>query len=229
MNTTTLKVVADLTGDLYYQGKIPDDAEFGYNYFKELVSGVYATLINDEFNLNKVKNKSDSGSSYVEVSADWLIKEDVVVEKEKGDYVIRTKSNIQTFRYDAMSSGVQFIDLADRKDTECLKLKRCTLKESNKTHLLPPSSVVFFFLEKENTIKLKGKVNAGEKFTVYYIPSLDTQDDNALISEDKKMAIVSTALSVMFGSKNGEIKDATNDSNSNVSPQTELNKDTLTK
>lgn len=210
---------------LFFQDLRPSDAFFDRDHFKFLCVATYNKLINDEFDQAKLRNKMMEGFSYVEVSPDWLLKEVIKVEtddKKKVKYAI-PKSKIFSFGFDNMSSGIQMV--APIGECPCGDLIRISYKDKWQYCRAPITSDTYFY-QAIDRVEFLGLTSCiPDEVEMWYISQPASDDDNSEIADKQVMPIITTVLNVMFGAKNGEVIDMTNDANSNAQPATEANAD----
>ena len=218
----TLKQVGDMAQDLYYQDYKADEQFFDLPHFKFLLATKYAEILNAEVKINKAENKVLTGFSFLEVSPDWLIWETVKVKRIVGGKPqAELPTSIFSFDYDVVGSGVQFVNMGD---SACGELVRISMNDVYALCRMPVTSQIFWWVKGSNKILFEnvGACNIDE-VEVGYIPAVDCNNDESVMSEDKVHAMITEVLNLMFGSKNGNIVDKTNDSNPNTSPATEIN------
>lgn len=219
----TLRQVGDMASALYYQNYKTDESFFDLAHFKFLLSAKFVELLLAEFEANKKLNKILTGFSWYEISPSWLV-EEVVTPKwdsERNQYVATLSQNVFSFEYDAMSSGVQFVRMLC---AECGNVVRITQRDLISLCYLPINSQIMYYVKGENQLVF---VNSGcdlskQKFEVSYVPAIDCQNDDSIIHEDKVNPMIVEVLNLMFGAKNGNFVDMTNDSNPNTSAIKEI-------
>lgn len=220
----TLRQVGDMAMGLYYQNYKADEEFFDLAHFKFLLAAKYAELINDEFKANKRENKMLTGFSWYEVSPSWLIEETTkaTYDPDRKEYSIELKNNIFDFEFDAMSSGVQFVNMFGY---DCGgNVVRITQKDLIGLCLMPRNSQLMYYVKGKNKIVFK---NANcdlskAKFDIQYIPAIDCENDDSEMQSEKVNDMIVEVLNLMFGAKNGNLVDMSNDSNPNKIPVKEV-------
>lgn len=215
--SVTLKQIADMAEDLYYQNYKADDQFFDLAHFKFLLATKYAEIINDEYKANKLLNKTLTGFSWVEISQDWLITESVEIKRDKDEMSAELSQGIFGFEFDALSSGVQFVNIGG----QCGELVRISINDRFAVCRMPITAQIMYYVKGSKIIFVNMNCDVKEA-EVMYIPSVDCTNDDALLSDYKVHPMITETLNLMFGSKNGNIVDMTDDSNPNTSPATEL-------
>lgn len=217
-----LILVAQNIMDLYFQDYAPRDAYYDLDDFMSMASIVYAKLLNDEFQLKKQEMKLVEGFSYVDISPEWLITKDFAITREGNAFVVNMDEKVFAFDFDALTSGVQRIEVIEGKPGRTVKI---SFKDSEFMDRLPMTTLYFYYVLGANKIFFKNRYP--KKVKVYYIPAVTADDSEAEIPDSKVLEVITTTLQLYFGSKNGEVIDTSNDSNKNKAPATELNPDKI--
>jgi hypothetical protein len=219
----TLRQVGDMASALYYQNYKTDESFFDLAHFKFLLATKYNELLLAEFNANKKLNKILTGFSWYEISPSWLVEETVtpVWDCEKNQYVATLSQNVFEFDYDAMSSGVQYVRMLC---ADCGNVVRITQRDLISLCYMPVNAQIMYYVKGDNKLVfVNGNCDLSkQKFEVFYVPAVDCLNDDSAIHDDKVNPMIIEVLNLMFGAKNGNFVDMTNDSNPNTSAIKEI-------
>lgn len=217
----TLDIVAQDAMDLFYQDYAPRDSFFDLPAFKRYFAQVYADLFDSIFQQFRKEGKQYEGFANVEMTANWIVKETVTVEGIEGDWYAKPTSCIFGFGYDSFSYALDNI----KTNTKCHGEKPCTIIKlsSDEARFLDVSQltgVAYAWLSAENKISITNNV---KEVTIWYVPSVDADNGNCIVSQTIVAKCIRTTLDLMFGARNGTIVDETNDSNKVTTAQSQSN------
>lgn len=216
----TLKQVGDMGSALYYQNYKADDQFFDLPHFKFLFVAQYVKQVSQESRQNKREERALNGYSIIEISSDWLTIEKLAVQEDKDRKIhfVTPSKRLFPFDYDVMGSAVQYVVPFGQ---ECGDIKRISRNDKWMYCRMPFTTTPLYYVEKDQVVFLNLKCNLKE-VEVQYVPLPDCNDDTSEIREDKIMEMIATVLNLMFGAKNGNIVDMSNNSNPNTVMQTEI-------
>ena len=212
---TSLIEVATRAEDLFYQDYAPRDRFFDIGDFMFHAAVIYSSMLNEQFQVLRATNKRDEGWSNIENSSAWLIEEicEVQYGEEPKKYFIKTKRDIFSFNFDGTGNSLQGLcGVNDSKN----RFRKISLNERRFYDVIPATSVVFYYLNNGNEIIFKGNIKKGEKIVLQYIPVVDGKDENCLLSDNIVGDVINKTLTLMFGAKNGNIIQESNDGNKNL-------------
>lgn len=218
----TLRQVGQMASDLFYQNYKADDQFFDLEHFKFLLAAEYVKQVQAESTANKRENKQFSGFSYIEVSTYWLKTERVKVTTEDGvKTAVLTQQPFQ-FNFDSVGSGVQYVEtVAEGKTIPCAEVIRIAYNDKWMACAMPPNQTTFYYVKGDKIHILNSHCNLQE-IEVSYVPAPLCYEDDDFIHQDKAHDIIRTVLNTMFGAKNGNIVDMSDNSNPNSNPATDL-------
>lgn len=219
-----LDVLAQDVMDAYYQNPYVDDNEqpFDHAYFVRACMDEYASILSKQFLAIWQHQRSEGYNRTHNVSLDnaWLVWEQVKIERDesRGDYFGKLKHAIMSFDYDQSDIGLH--DVVPVRVGKCnpVRDRRAT---SWMDKMLPPTNAMFYRAE-GSAVRFNN--NCCPEVMVGYVPAPheDMQFKDAAAADIKR-----GVLQFMMAARQGVVVDMTNDSNTNTSPQTELNKETL--
>lgn len=212
--------------DAYYQTPYVDDNEmpFDHAYFMRACMDEYTSLLDRQFLLIWQHQRSDGFHRTQNISLDngWLVWESVKLERDekRGDFYAKLKHTVLSFSYDQSDIGLH--DVVPLRAGSCnpVRDRRAT---SWLDKLLPPTDAMFYRAEGD---EVRFNNNCCPEVMVGYVPS---PHENMQFQDAKAAEIKRGVLQFMLAAKQGNFADQTNDSNSNTSAQTELNKETITR
>lgn len=221
-----LRMVGQMAADLYYQNYKSDDQFFDLEHFNFLLAAEYVKLIKAEATQNKRQNKIDTGFSYIEISPYWLKTEKVSVTEVDGKKISTLTEPVFQFDYDAMGSGIQEVYTVNNNthtvNTPCGEVQRVSRNDRWIACAMPPNAKLFYFVSGNKTIEFVNVHCNLKEVEVTYVPGVECIGDDFEIHQDKVHDIIRSVLNTMFGAKNGNIVDMSDDSNPNTTPATEL-------
>lgn len=230
-----LKYVAQLAEDLYYQQYKGDDDFFDLDDFVRncgnTIAAMYMQFYLQEYAMQRQDRKNDA--EVISFDAGWLLEQEVEVVKNGVGIYAKLDNAVMTFPYDKSSIGLQNIFITEPFSTD--EVERTSLTSLWQLKYIPKTNRIFFYSEVSAndclTISKIGFVNKGncniKKIRVLYVPSM--VDENALVADGIINDAVMKTVATMKQLASGNVVDMTADGNSNKIPQTEINKQTLTK
>lgn len=221
MDTLAVGKIAQIVLDLYMQDFAQEGSFLQLEHINLLLETALAEKLNMDFKEQKLITKAQSGFSWVETSSDMLVRKDIDVSVEDGDYFVTLPSKPFAFEYDSLGSAVQRVVPVGCK---CGDLIRISIDDESSVCMMPKADKVFYLLE-ENKIRFVGPGRMPTKVRASYIPALDFTDDDATMPKTKAEYLIDKVLQKLLIAKNGVVIDKTNDGNPNVLPQTEVNTD----
>jgi len=216
---TSLKQAAARAMDLYYQDYAPRDSFFDVPDFKFHFASVYSDLFDADFQMFRKMTRQETGFSNVEITAQWLVKEKVKVEISEHEpvYYATPSSCVFGFGYDAFSYSLDSV----RPASPCgCRLQKISRDEVPYLDIAPTTSLCYYWLEANNKISF---LNDVKEVFISYIPSVDANNDDCVISDLIVSKAIRATLDIMFKSKNGNVIDVVNDGNSNPTAQNQQN------
>lgn len=214
--------LSQLALDMYYQDYAPDDAYLDMDHFKMVAASTYANLLAVELRNMKMINKQETGFSYVEITPNLLVYETTKVNKEGTQYLAKLTQDVFSFDYDRLSLGVQMIDMVGEE------VLRISMSERNALKRTAFTNKIFAWVRNANEIAfISQKDINGKSVTIGFVPKVDFANDESEIAADLAIPLITQVLNLMFGAKNGNVIDKRNDSNPNIFPTGEVNKESL--
>lgn len=212
MATEALLKSAQSIMDIYYQDIAPDDAFFALEDFAGWIGKVYGKVADDVAKQIYQGSRDETGTGQITFSQEWWAKKNAKIS-EDGKITIDFK--IAGFTYDNQNSGIQEV-----RGTG--KYIRTSLTELWVLDGNGKSSIVYWWPEFDTlNFKSSGCEVKNKEVDIYYIPAAD--DDNFKLPKSKEFEIATTAWNLMMSAKKETpFVDQTNDSNKNITPQTEV-------
>lgn len=223
---STLKQIGDMASALFYQNYRADDQFFDLPHFKFLIATKYAEIFNAEYQRNKKENRLLTGYSWVEISPDLLYTETLPLKqdvKNKNQWYVELSQNIFLFNWDAMASGVQFVNIGG----DCGSVVRISKNDVFALCHMPVTDQAMYYVESANKIIFVNYKCQGGNPSISYLPAIDCANDDSVIGDEHVNQIIIEILNLMFGAKNGNIVDMSNNTNPNTVQQTELSTNAL--
>jgi hypothetical protein len=218
----SLKSAATQAMDAYYQDYAPRDAFFDEDDFKRRFALEYDNLLDDMFQKLRKLYKQEEGFSNVEISASWLVREKLTVQSDDTSpyFYAQPTSCIQSFSYDKFGYALDNVRAAANCNggVPC-KMQKISPEEANYLDISPTSSLIYYWLEAENKIVLTQPVDIHAS----YIPAVDPENDGCILSGAIAATAIKNVLMLMFGAKNGNVVDESNDGNKNGTIQNQGN------
>ncbi len=222
--SVSLLQVGTLAQDLFYQDYAPRDAFFDIKDFKSHFAQAYAEMLDDMFQKLRKEGKREEGFANVEMSAAWLVKEEIEVLAEESEpfFYAKTTSCIYSFNWDKFAYALDSLrPLGNCNGGIPCRVQKISPEEAAYLDISPTTSLVYFWLAAENKIMFTSPL-AG-KVTVSYIPSVDEENDACVLSSSIARKAIRMTLDLMFASKNGNVVDESNDGNKNSTAQNQAN------
>lgn len=203
-----LKIAAQHIMDSYYQDFKPDDAFFDLEDFAVWIGKVYGKVADDVAKEIYAASRSE-GMPMIIFSQDWWA---VKTAPIKDNVVDLSNIKYTGFTYDTQVSGIQQL-------SDGVRFIRTTTTELWQLEGIAGSTNIYWYAIL-NKIKVKASCNIPKEVEVYYIPT--PEDSEFKLPKSKEFEIATMAWNYMIQAKSGTpFVDTTNDSNKNITPQTE--------
>lgn len=211
----TLREAAQRAEDLYYQDYAPRDKFIDTDDFAYQIAINYSAMLNALYQKVRSDNKREEGWGNVENSSAWLLEKVIEIDysEEQKKFYAKTPTNIFSFDFDGTGNSLQGV-CGTEENTN--RFRKISLNERRFYHILPTTNKVYYYLNNGNEIVFKGSVKKGMKITVQYIPQVVGSDDNCLLSDNIIADVITKTLTLMFGAKNGNVIQESNDGNKNA-------------
>jgi len=206
----SLKVAAQAIMDSYYQDFKPDDDFFDLEDFAIWIGKVYGSVADQVAKQIYDASRSETGMGLLVFSQDWWAKKTVSIKENEADI---TDLKFTGFTYDTQTSGIQ--QLGNGKT-----FIRTTLTQLWELERRSKSSIIYWYTDFDK-IKFDATCDLPKEVDVYYIPT--PEDSQFKLPKSKDFEIATMAWNFMIAAKKETpFVDATNNSNTNVTPQTEV-------
>jgi hypothetical protein len=215
----TLEQVASKARDLYNQDYADRTEFFTLKDFKFHVAARYSAVLNALYQAARKENKIESGFSAVEINPQWLITETVEELTEdplSHHWYAETKFNIFSFDFDTFANGLNQI----RSFGAC-KPKKISTQELPFYDIIPTTPDCYYYLEGKKRPTFLKKPSL--PLTLYYIPEVNANDENCVMSDSIVPDLIESTLRLMFGAKTGNVVKEANDGNTNDALQQQVN------
>lgn len=214
---TRLIDMAEMAEGLYYQDYATRDAFFDKRDFMDHCAQYYSKALNELFQAKRVESKKEIGFTDIEISPSWLIFEDAEMKCESSRCIVTTQHDIFSFDFD------NYVYALDSVFAPEVELRRINRTEANFLSLMPTIDRVLYWVREKNKVEFTKHVKG--KLTLGYIPVVVGNDHNSVLSDNIAADVIKAVLNLMFGAKQGNVVDETNDGNlNNVLPQQVNNK-----
>jgi len=205
-----LKVAAQAIMDAYYQDFKPDDAFFDLEDFAAWIGkaygGVADAVAKQIYDASRVE-----GMPMIIFSQDWWSKKPVKIRDGAADI---SDLKFTGFTYDSQTSGIQQIG-------DGIRFIRTTLTQLWELEGKRTASNIIYWYVDFDKLKFKATCTLPEQVDVYYIPT--PEDSNFKLPKSKEFEIATIAWNFMMAAKKETpFVDATNNSNKNITPATEV-------
>lgn len=209
-----VRQVAQLCMDAFYQEFRPSDGFLRLEHFIWLCTSADSKIKQDEYNAQVALNiRMRILHSSINMSAENY---EVVTVKLKGNS-IELPNPIMSFSGDSSSIGVSLVEPVDGG---CAPFMRIGVEE--KWTVCNIKDTVFWYPLKDKIEFINiGEVCSPEEIRVTYIPVLSKEGN---IQDARVWPIINLVNAYIKSAKDGVIVDFSNDGNSNVATQTEINK-----
>ena len=219
----SLKELAELAQDLYYRD-YPDRVDFfDLDDFMLHAAMYYSQSLNTIYQATKRENKQQEGFANMENSAAWLIEETQTVARieESDEYYTTPTQNIFSFNFDAFANGLSGVKSTGKgcngKKYELIKI---SANEIRFLPLVPETGIVYYWVGPNNRIYFNKNVN---EVTIWYVPAVVGNNGDCLLSDSIAADVIKNTLMLMFGAKQGNIVQESNDGNKNLIEQQQTN------
>lgn len=217
-----LKTLANRVQDLYYQDYAPDESFFETYDFKFHCAAVYSDILDKMFQLMRKEGKVENGFSNVEISANWLVKEEIELQQDPVTklWYATTSSKIFGFGFDEFSYALDQVKrIGDCKSKKC-RLQKLSRNEVPYLDLSAATSLCYFWQDGGDRITFTDNVG---KVLVPYVPIVDADNDNNVLSDIIASDVIKAVYTLMVAARNGTVIDESNDSNKNTTAQNQQN------
>lgn len=218
----SLKTLASRAQDLYFQDAVMRDSFFDVKDFMFHAAAYYSTTLNSLYKIERQQNKVMDGFTNTEISAAWMIKEKIVPVKNEDElFILKPEFSIFSFDFDSFANGIQNIRQTKNKKGACkCDVIKISNNESSFLGLAPTTSICYYYLAPNNEIILTKFIEEAE---ISYIPTVVGNDVNCVLSDNIAADVIKNVLTIMFGAKNGNVVQMTNDGNNNPTAQNQAN------
>jgi hypothetical protein len=208
----SIKKVAQMAMDAFYQDFRPADGFMRLKHFEWLCIAADSKLKQDEYsNLINLRLRMRQFDTDITMSSDNYITVELPVVKEK----VKLPYPVMTFSGDISMLGVR----------DVLPVNKCKpfirLSPDEKWMACDIKDVVLWVAVCDTIELVNWEVCKADKVSVSFIPQLT---DKSQVQESRKWAILNAVTTFIKAAKDGTIIDMTNDGNANVAQQTEINK-----
>lgn len=217
-----LKTLANRVQDLYYQDYAPDESFFETYDFKFHCAAVYSDMLDKMFQQMRKEGKAINGFSDVEISANWLVKEEITLQQDQITklYYATTSSKIFGFGFDEFSYALdQVIRIGDCKSKRC-RLQKLSRNEVPYLDLAAATSLCYFWQAEGDKIAFTDNIGS---VLVPYVPIVSADNDNNVLSDNIAAEVIKAVYALMINARNGTVVDESNDSNKNTTPANQQN------
>lgn len=182
----------------------------------------YSAMLDKHYQDMRAQNKKEEGFANIENSAAWLVEEILPVkfDDRRERYYVTTTADIFSFDFDGTGNALQGV--CGLKNA-AKKFRKISLNERRFEHISPVTNKVLYYLNSKNEIVFSGQVKVGDEIPVQYIPVVVGNDENCLLSDNIIGDVITKTLTIMFGAKNGNVIDESNDGNRNAVLQQQVN------
>jgi hypothetical protein len=219
---TSLAQLAERAQDLYYQDFATRDTFFDVTDFIFHAATYYSATLNQIYQATRRESKMQDGFTNVEIPAAWMLSEIVkVVKVDEEEYFSgTTEFPIFSFDFDAFANGLHSVRMkkATGKNKK-IELVKISNNDINFISLSPETCIGYYWVAPGNKIVV---TTAGE-VEVWYVPAVVNNDVNCVLSDNIAADVIKNVLTIMFGAKNGNTVQMTNDSNNNPDAKTQQN------
>lgn len=216
---------AQFVMDSYYQDFAPDDSFFRLEDFAHWLAIVYGKDADDVAQMIYKNSLGETGQGQITFNQDWWAFKDFDVKNKDNQQFIELDIKYLGFTYDTQNSGIQLVTPIGINGN-CGNFERTSLTELWKLNHHTMNSIVWWY---PNGDLISFKVASAckpKKVRVWYLPAVD--DENFKLPSSREFIQATTAWQFMIQAKTGTpFSDRTNDSNPDITPQTEANSQNL--
>jgi hypothetical protein len=178
------------------------------------------------------ENKREDGFSNVEISPNWLISENLKVQKTAydGEFFVQTSQNIFEFSFNSYGNGLNGVRKSNYF-TDCnkcpsdLEFRKISLEEvkfnNPNSDSVPYTNLCYYFVEGRNIIKFRNRDPI--QVQVWYVPVVIETDEQCNLNDALIDPITERVLNLFIASKNGIVIQKTDDGNRNLEKATQTN------
>lgn len=215
---TSLSQLAERAQDLYYQDFATRDSFFDVDDFIFHAATYYSAALNQIYQATRREGKAQDGFSNIEIPAAWMLTEKVTLKKDEAGYFSgSTEFPIFSFDFDAFANGLNRITAIDKnKKIDLVKISNNDIRFISLSH---ETCVRYYWVAPNNKIV----ATIGAEVEVWYVPAVVNNNVNCVLSDNIAADVIKNVLTIMFGAKNGNTVQMTNDSNNNPNVQTQGN------
>lgn len=205
-----LKIAAQAIMDAYYQDFKPDEAFFDIDDFAGWIGKAYGGVA-DAVAKEIYDASRSEGMPMIIFSQDWWAKKTFDVKDNNVDI---SDLKFMGFTYDTQVSGIQQVGNG-------IKFIRTTLTELWQLKQRRSKTDIIYWYSDFGKLKFDGTCEIPKTVDVYYIPT--AEDSEFKLPKSKEFEIATIAWNFMIAAKKETpFVDATNNSNKNVTPGTEV-------
>jgi hypothetical protein len=202
--------------DAYFQDFAPDDSFWRVEDFAVWVGKAHGKIADDVAKEIYKTSLAEMGTGMITFSQDWWATKEYKVEHKEGKYFIQTDIKYLGFTYDNQNSGIQDLIIEEGGGNPI----RTTITELWILNGMSKNKMIYWYIDGD---KIKFQFNSDcipKKVSLYYLPS--AEDENFKVPTSKAFDIATLAYNLMQMAKQGTpFVDRTNNSNPNMTPQTE--------
>lgn len=209
-----LKVAAQAIMDAYYQDFKPDEAFFDIDDFASWVGKAYGGIA-DAVAKEIYDGSRSEGMPMIIFSQEWWAKKTVNIKDNEADI---KDIKFMGFTYDTQVSGIQQVGNG-------IRFIRTTLTELWQLKQRRSKTDIIYWYSDFGKLKFEATCEIPTSVDVYFIPT--AEDSEFKLPKSKEFEIATIAWNFMIAAKKETpFVDATNNSNKNVTPATEVDTST---
>lgn len=218
---TYLSDAAQAAMDLYYQNFATDDDFLKLYHFDYVAGGIYATLLQTEYEQSYARGLRDLGVGVADINPEWFIPESLTTENKGGIQIARLPRPAFSFRFDKHFSGIQDVEAAGNRE-----FIRITADERYKLKHAGTTENVYWYL-KGRELFFHNSPAGLKDLVVYLIPALSYDGgegvDGDIIPDALRTVVIQETWKAFAQARQGTVVDMTNDGNPNKTIGTEIN------
>ena len=208
----SLKQLGQMAEDMYYQDFATRDAFFDKSDFMFHAATYYSQAINQIYQAIRRENKAIDGFTNIELPGQWLIKSTISLSEDGEYFSASLPYALFSFDFDGFANGIQRVrDTGSKSKNKKIELIKITNNDIDFISLSPQTCVGYYWLSEGSKVTATKNV----EMDVWYIPSVVGNDENCVLSDNIAADVIKSTLTVMFGAKNGNVVQMTNNGNNN--------------
>lgn len=219
---TPLKIVGQHVIDLFYQDYKSTSQFWDVEDGAYFAGVAYGDLLGQEYMLEYKNMQAIREEGIVQFSHDWLLTEDLKLQKGDDGPYVELSALPMSFPYDKQDVGIQNIFVTGTKFNG--EIVRSSIASFWQDKYLPNTTTVFWALLKNKIYFRSTQAAAPAAVKVVYVPEVD---ENLLIPNSRENMVVQMAVQLMLKAKEGNLVKETNDQNKNVAPVTEMDRNLI--